>query len=174
MMSAISIPYDTSTTLGKLFRGMDFILIAAVVIIFSFMVGIVSAQVALRYGLNMSIDWADESGRLAFVWVVFLSIPLAAAQGAHIGIDLFVDKFSVNQQRLVKRVTAAVCAALCYAIAWSCVELCRDQWDEKMATLDISVAYFFVAVGIGMLYTAMHLTRIAITEAPTKHVGDAE
>ncbi|MEY3740959.1 MAG: hypothetical protein RLZZ192_1635 [Pseudomonadota bacterium] len=173
-MSAIATPYDTSTSIGKLFRGMDYILIAAVVLIFSFMVGIVSAQVALRYGLNMSIDWADESGRLAFVWVVFLAIPLAAAQGAHIGIDLFVDKFSVNQQRLIRKVTAAVCAALCYAIAWSCVELCKDQWDEKMATLDISVAYFFVAVGIGMLYTGMHLTRIALTDPPSKQVGDAE
>lgn len=130
-MSAIATPYDTSTSIGKLFRGMDYILIAAVVLIFSFMVGIVSAQVALRYGLNMSIDWADESGRLAFVWVVFLAIPLAAAQGAHIGIDLFVDKFSVNQQRLIRKVTAAVCAALCYAIAWSCVELCKDQWDKN-------------------------------------------
>ncbi len=173
-MSAIATLYDTSTSIGKLFRGMDYILIAAVVLIFSFMVGIVSAQVALRYGLNMSIDWADESGRLAFVWVVFLAIPLAAAQGAHIGIDLFVDKFSVNQQRLIRKVTAAVCAALCYAIAWSCVELCKDQWDEKMATLDISVAYFFVAVGIGMLYTGMHLTRIALTDPPSKQVGDAE
>jgi TRAP-type C4-dicarboxylate transport system permease small subunit len=173
-MSAIPIPYDTSSTLGKFFRALDFILIAAVVLIFSFMVGIVSAQVALRYGLNMSIDWADESGRLAFVWVVFLSIPLAASQGAHIGIDLFVDKFSAYQQRVIRKLTAAICAALCYAIAWSCVELCKDQWDEKMATLDISVAYFFVAVGIGMLYTGMHLTRIALTDPPSKHVGDAE
>ncbi len=173
-MNAIQIPYDTSTTLGKVFRGLDFVFIAAVVLIFAFMVGIVSAQVALRYGLNMSIDWADESGRLAFVWVVFLAIPLAVAQGAHIGIDLFVDKFSAKQQRLIKKVTAAVCAALCYAIGWSCVELCKDQWDEKMATLDISVAYFFVAVGIGMFYTGMHLTRIALTDPPSKQVGDAE
>ena len=70
-MNTISMPYDTTTLLGKFFKGIDFVLIAAIVAIFCFMVGIVSAQVALRYGLNMSIDWADESGRLAFVWVVF-------------------------------------------------------------------------------------------------------
>ena len=61
---------------------------------------------------------------------------ITSAQGAHIGIDLFVDKFSAFQQRLIRKLTAAICAALCYAIAWSCVELCKDQWDEKMATLD--------------------------------------
>jgi TRAP-type C4-dicarboxylate transport system permease small subunit len=43
------------------------------------MVAVVSAQVALRYGFNRSIDWADEVGRLAFVWAIFLAIPWACA-----------------------------------------------------------------------------------------------
>jgi hypothetical protein len=43
-----------------------------------------------------------------------------------------------------------------------------------MATLDISVAYFFVPVGVGMLLTALHLTRIALTAPPLKKLGDAE
>ena len=74
MMSAITFSYDTQSLTGKVFRLMDMVFITAVVLIFGYMVLIVSAQVALRYGLNMSIDWADETGRLAFVWVVFLSI----------------------------------------------------------------------------------------------------
>jgi len=43
-----------------------------------------------------------------------------------------------------------------------------------MATVDISVAYFFVAVGIGMLYSGMHFIRIAVTGVPVKSSGDAE
>lgn len=174
MMNSIPASYDTTSVLGKCFRGLDLVLIWAVVLIFIFMVGIVSAQVVMRYGFNVSIDWAEESGRLAFVWVVFLAIPLAASQGAHIGINLFVDKFSPAHQHLIQRVSAALCAALSFAIAWSCIELCRDQWDELMATLDISVAYFFVAVGVGMFCTGLHMARIAITGASTQPTGDAE
>ena len=174
MMNSIPASYDTTSVLGKCFRGLDLVLIWAVVLIFIFMVGIVSAQVVMRYGFNVSIDWAEESGRLAFVWVVFLAIPLAASQGAHIGINLFVDKFSPAHQYLIQRVSAALCAALSFAIAWSCIELCRDQWDELMATIDISVAYFFVAVGVGMLCTGLHMARIAITGASAKLTGDAE
>ena len=174
MMNSIPATYDTTTPLGKCFRGLDLILIWALVLIFIFMVGIVSAQVAMRYGFNVSIDWAEESGRLAFVWVVFLAIPLAASQGAHIGINLFVDKFSPEHQRLTQRVSAALCAALSFAIAWSCIELCKDQWDEQMATIDISVAYFFVAVGLGMLCTGLHMVRITITGEMHKQSGDAE
>lgn len=174
MMNSIPATYDTTTPLGKCFRGLDLILIWAVVLIFIFMVGIVSAQVVMRYGFNVSIDWAEESGRLAFVWVVFLAIPLAASQGAHIGINLFIDKFPPKYQHLIQRVSAALCAALSFAIAWSCVELCKDQWDEKMATIDISVAYFFVAVGLGMLCTGLHMARIAITGDTQQQSGDAE
>jgi len=174
MMSAITFSYDTQSLTGKVFRLMDMVFITAVVLIFGYMVLIVSAQVALRYGLNMSIDWADETGRLAFVWVVFLSIPLAASKGAHIGIDLLVDKLSPVMQHSVRQVSALICGALCLSIAWSCIELCKDQWDEKMATVDISVAYFFVAVGIGMLYSGMHFIRIAVTGVPVKSSGDAE
>jgi TRAP-type C4-dicarboxylate transport system permease small subunit len=173
-MNTISMPYETKTLLGKVFKSIDFVIIAAIVAIFCFMVGVVSAQVALRYGLNMSIDWADESGRLAFVWVVFLAVPIAASHGAHIGIDLFVDKFSTTQQSIIRKLSCVLCATLCYAIAWSCIDLCKDQWDEKMATLDVSVAYFFVPVGLGMLMTALHLTRIALTDPPAKKLGDAE
>ena len=174
MMNSIPASYDTTPILGKCFRGMDLMLIWAVILIFIFMVGIVSAQVVMRYGFNVSIDWAEESGRLAFVWVVFLAIPLATSQGAHIGINLFVDKFSTAHQQLIQRLSAALCAALSYAIAWSCIELCKDQWDEKMATIDISVAYFFVAVGVGMVCTGLHMSRLAITGNTTIQLSQAE
>src|SRR6187200_3297770 len=65
-------------------RALTGVLLAAVAV----MVAVVSAQVALRYGFNRSIDWADEVGRLAFVWAIFLAIPLGVRDGAHIGIDL--------------------------------------------------------------------------------------
>ena len=173
-MNSIPASYDTTRLLGKCFRGLDLILIWAVVCIFIFMVGIVSVQVLMRYSFNVSIDWADESGRLAFVWVVFLAIPLAASQGAHIGINIFVDKFSQDHQLLIHRASAALCATLCFAIAWSCIALCQDQWDELMATIDISVAYFFVAVGIGMLCTGLHMARIFVMGPSAPQLGEAE
>src|SRR5215217_8725994 len=76
------------------------------------MVTVVSAQVALRYGLNRSIDWADEAGRLAFVWSIFLAIPLGVRDGAHIGIDILVDKLPAAGQSALRRAGAAAGAAL--------------------------------------------------------------
>ncbi len=72
------------------------------------MVAVVGAQVALRYGLNSSLDWADEIARLTFVWSIFLAIALGIKTGSHIGIEIVVAKFP-----------AAVRSALARLVAWS-------------------------------------------------------
>ncbi len=146
------------------------VLLAAVAI----MVTVVSAQVALRYGLNRSIDWADEAGRLAFVWSIFLAIPLGVRQGGHIGIDILVDKLPPAWRSALKRAGAVVCAGMMFAIAWAAFGVAREQWDELMATLDWSVGWFIVPVGVGALLSALHLVRIAIVGAPMAPLGGAE
>ena len=90
-------PLRLLAALDRLVTGL---LLAAVTV----MVAVVSAQVLLRYGFNRSIDWADEIGRLAFVWAIFLAIPLGVRDGAHIGID-------ICWSRSCRRAGAAGCGA---------------------------------------------------------------
>jgi TRAP-type transport system small permease protein len=151
-------------------RALTGVLLAAVAV----MVTVVSAQVALRYGLNRSIDWADEIGRLAFVWSIFLAIPLGVRDGAHIGIDLVVDKLPKTGQSLLRRAGAAAGAAMMLAISWAAARTCIEQWDELMSTVDVSVGWFIVPVAIGALFSAFHLLHIVIAGPPEKSVGGAE
>lgn len=151
-------------------QGVTGLLLAAVAV----MVGVVSAQVALRYGFNRSIDWADEIGRLAFVWTIFLAIPLGVRQGAHIGIDIVADKLPAAWRAALKRVAAAISALMMLAIAWAALGVAREQWDELMATVDWSVGWFIVPVGMGALLSALHLLRIVIVGPPAAAVGGAE
>ena len=151
-------------------RALTGVLLAAV----AAMVTVVSAQVALRYGFNRSIDWADEIGRLAFVWTIFLAIPLGVRDGAHIGIDLLVDKLPARGRAALRRAGAAVCALLMFAIAWAAAGVAREQWDELMSTVDLSVAWFIVPVGIGAFFSGLHLLHIVIAGPPAAKIGGAE
>lgn len=151
-------------------RALTAVLIAAVAV----MVTVVASQVALRYGLNRSFDWADEIGRLAFVWSIFLAIPLGVRDGAHIGIDLVVDKLPAAGQSALRRAGAALGAALMLAICWAAVRTCREQWDELMSTVDYSVGWFIVPVAIGALFSAFHLVHQVIAGPPAKKTGGAE
>lgn len=156
--------------LGGLDKLVTGLLLAAVAI----MVAVVSSQVALRYGLNRSIDWADEIGRMAFVWAIFLAIPLGVRDGAHIGIDLLVDKLPPALQLGLRRAGAALCALLMSAIAWASLRVAREQWDELMSTVDLSVGWFILPVGIGALLSALHLVRSAVVGPAARTMGGAE
>lgn len=151
-------------------RALTGVLLAAVAV----MVTVVSAQVALRYGLNRSIDWADEIGRLAFVWSIFLAIPLGVRDGAHIGIDLLADKLPAAGQSVLRRAGAALAAAMMLAIFWAAVRTCLEQWDELMSTVDWSVGWFIVPVAVGALFSAFHLLHVVIAGPRPKVAGGAE
>lgn len=169
-MTAPRAPTWPERVLAGLDRGVTIVLLAAVAV----MVTVVSAQVALRYGLNRSLDWADEVGRLAFVWSIFLAIPLGVRNGSHIGIDILVDKFPPAGQSAMKRAAAIVSAVMMAAIAWAALGVAREQWDELMATVNWSVGWFIVPVGVGALLSALHLVRIAFVGPPAPPLGNAE
>lgn len=175
-MSATVLPavYDTASWPGRALDLLDRAVTGALLVAVTTMVGVVSAQVALRYGLNQSIDWADEISRLAFVWSIFLAIPLGVRQGAHIGIDMVVMKFSPAVQQLLRRVAALISALMMGVIAWAALRVAIEQWDEMMSTLDWSVGWFIVPVGVGAALSALHLVRIAIQGPPDAVVGGAE
>lgn len=170
----LPVVYDTSSLPGRLLDALDRAVTGALLVAVAAMVGAVSAQVLLRYGFNQSIDWADEVSRLAFVWSIFLAIPLGVRQGAHIGIDVVVDKLPPAAQRGLRRAAAALSAAMMAAVAWAALGVAREQWDELMSTLDWSVGWFIVPIGIGAALSAVHLARIAVCGPPPKAVGAAE
>ncbi|HET9822219.1 MAG TPA: TRAP transporter small permease [Burkholderiaceae bacterium] len=175
-MSATVLPvvFDTASWPHRVLDALDRAVTAALLVAVAVMVGVVSAQVALRYGFNRSIDWADEVSRLAFVWSIFLAVPLGVRQGAHIGIDLVVLKFPARVQALLRRAAAIVSGAMMGLIAWAALGVAREQWDELMSTLDWSVGWFIVPVGIGAALSALHLLRIAIEGPPNVAAGSAE
>jgi TRAP-type transport system small permease protein len=158
----------------RLLHAADRLLTGVLLAAVAAMVAVVSAQVALRSGFNRSIDWADEVGRLAFVWAIFLAIPLGVRDGAHIGIDLLVDKLPPAGQAALRRAGAALGTAMMLAICWAAIRTCREQWDELMSTVDLSVGWFIVPVAAGALFSAFHLLHIVIAGPPAKKIGAAE
>ncbi|MEO5698741.1 MAG: TRAP transporter small permease [Burkholderiaceae bacterium] len=170
----LPVVFDTTTWSGRVLDALDRAVLVTLLVTVAAMVGVVSAQVALRYGFNRSFDWADEVARLAFVWSIFLAIPLGVRQGAHIGIDIVVAKLPAAVQAMLRRGAAWLSAAMMAAIAWAAFGVAREQWDELMSVLDWSVAWFIVPVGIGALLSALHLVRIAVQGPPLPAAGSDE
>lgn len=132
------------------------------------MVAVVSAQVVMRYVFNGSFDWADEVSRIAFVWTIFLAIPLGIKDGTHVGIELLVKRFSAGVQRLLARVMAALSALMMTVVFWTSIVVALATWSERLGSIDVTSSVFFFPVILGALHAALHLIHLALVPAVPK------
>ena len=132
------------------------------------MVVVVGAQVALRYGFNSSLDWADEIARLTFVWSIFLAIALGVKTGSHIGIEVLVARLPALLRSGLARLVALTCGGALLLVAWESATVAYDQWDELMGAVNASTGWFLVPLVIGGVHGALHFLWIAI-QGPPKH-----
>lgn len=137
------------------------------------MVAVVGAQVALRYGFNSSIDWADEIVRLSFVWSIFLAIALGIKTGSHIGIEVLVARLPAALRSAVARLVALACAGALGLVAWESLAVARDQWDELMGAVNASTGWFLVPLMIGGVHGALHLLWIVLNGPARGHAAAA-
>ena len=127
------------------------------------MVAVVAAQVALRYLFNNSINWADELARLCFVWSIFIAIPLGLKGGAHIGIEMVAARLPAPLRSAMARAVALLGACLFLLVAWESAVIAWDQWDELMASMQASAAWFIVPLVVAGVHGALHLIWQACT-----------
>ncbi|MES2960510.1 MAG: TRAP transporter small permease [Pseudomonadota bacterium] len=138
----------------------------AIIVMLGVMVAVVSLQVLLRYALNSSFGFADEMSRLSFVWSIFLGIPLGIRLGSHIGMELLSSRLPPRVQDVLARAMAVLAGAMMVLVAWQSAVVAFDQWDELMASMNGSAAWFIVAVGVGCGHSALHLLWIVLTGKP--------
>ena len=126
------------------------------------MVCVVSAQVVMRYIFNGSFDWADEVSRIAFVWTIFLAIPLGIRDGTHVGIELLVKRFPVTLRGMLARVTNGLAALMMMVVFWTSVVVALATWSERLGALNVTSSVFFFPVILGALHASLHLTQMAL------------
>ena len=61
------------------------------------------------------------------------------------------------------RLVAVLGACLLLLVAWEAAVLAWDQWDELMASMPASAAWFIVPVAVAGLHGALHLLWQACT-----------
>jgi TRAP-type transport system small permease protein len=152
----------------RMLDGIDWVAALLVILIMAGMVVVVSTQVFLRYVLNLSLDWAEEISRLLFVWSIFLAIPLGIKRGSHLSIVLLTERLPPGLRTRLFRTMSALAMALMAVVAWQAGVLTRDQWDEPMSTLNISVGLFMLPLVIGAVHSLLHLLASFIDGVPVK------
>jgi TRAP-type C4-dicarboxylate transport system permease small subunit len=142
-----------------------------VIAAFAVMVVVVSCQVLFRYFLNLSLDWADEVGRLTFIWAAFLGVPHGVKAGAHVGIDFVAKLLPPAPLGWLFRASCIANAALMTVVSWQAVVIARETWDQLMPVLDFSTGWFYVAITVSGAHCVMQFLLLAWDHKPVLPAG---
>ncbi len=69
-------------------------------ILLAIMVVLIFTNAAGRYLFSAGFASAEELGRLAFVWLIFLGAILAVRERSHVGVDMLVQRFGPMGKRI--------------------------------------------------------------------------
>ena len=143
-------------------------------------VGIICAQVVLRYGFNRPIVWAEDVATFLFIWATFLGAAVGLKDIRHVKIDTFLDRLPARLASLVHAMlygVILVCCAMVAHYAW-------DVMDTESRSMTISLPinlprHWFYSVPlfaslVSMAATALVLTLAHLHAAATGAAVDAE
>lgn len=126
------------------------------------MMGVVVLDVVLRYAFNMPIAASIELVEAGIVGTVFMALPSASAQGAHISIDYVDALLSERARALLDRVSHLLIALLLAGLSVLLAKrgmVLLERGDVSIA-LHYPTGYLALFMALAIAVTALvHLAR---------------
>ncbi len=126
---------------------------------------IVLVNVFLRYFVKTGLFWSEEVATICFVWSVFLGSAAAYRRGAHIGVDILVNKFPKPIRNTIKLLVNLILIVVNAYILYLSVVFVSLSYVKPTAVLGISSAWvsssLIVSFGLTTIYSIMHFVNCA-------------
>lgn len=106
-------------------------------------------QVITRFVLGHSAVWSEVLARAVIVWGVFLIIGPAIRHGRMIPIDVIRGLFPENRQIWIIRTVSIAVTLFLLILIWFGYKMTLRVVNQQVAMLNVSVAWFYMAIPIG-------------------------
>lgn len=107
---------------------------------------IIFAQVFGRYVLFYSLPWSEEMARYMMVWISALGAAVALRKGAHVGLDILVQRLPSPARMVVELLALLFALALTGVLAWFGFKLASFNMMQQSAAMRLPMGYPYAAV----------------------------
>ncbi|MBQ9419055.1 MAG: TRAP transporter small permease [Synergistaceae bacterium] len=121
----------------------------AVVTLFSIVVIVVSAQVFSRFVMKLSIRWADELSRFAFVWLVYIGGAVTIRDGRNVCFDLLLDSRKGKSWKIMFTLVSLVSMLFLILMTYFGVLVCQTELTESSPIMHWPMAVVCLAIPLG-------------------------
>jgi TRAP-type C4-dicarboxylate transport system permease small subunit len=122
--------------------------------------GLVVAGVVLRYAFNDPLTWAEELIVGLFTWMVFVGASAALRSQMHIRIDVLARVCAHPKLAWLNLLTLGLGLAVIGVALWACAQQVMQEAAVMTPMLDVSKAWFVMAMPVGLAGMALHALRL--------------
>lgn len=108
-----------------------------------------------RFVLNQSLSWSEEFQKFSHIWLIFFTIPVGYNRGSHIGMNMLVEKFPENIQKLIMLITDVLWLGLAAAIVTYTNVIMRVARRQTSPGLGIRMDMVYLGLMLGGIYLAI-------------------
>lgn len=113
-------------------------------------------QVFYRYFLNISLEWPFELSIYAYIWTLYLGAAWGVREGHHVKFNIFYDKFSVKNQKIINIILDTITTIVFIVIFKPIWGYLLFIYRIKTAALKIPWTFVFMVFPIFLSLTIIH------------------
>jgi C4-dicarboxylate transporter DctQ subunit len=145
------------TTIKRIYRIIDLVRQVAIVLLFAFIVVSMGFEIVMR-----NLDWTNEMLRYLNIWVIFLGASLAVKHSEHLQITFLFDRILGPKKAVGQKVRIGAVIAFLAVIAFAGVMKTISVAHSQPQSLDISMAWFYLAIPVGCVLMMMDYLLILV------------
>jgi len=143
--------------MNRISNGLNEVVKYLAAVLLASMTIIVFLQVLFRYVLNHPLDWSEELGSFAFVWMSLLGASIGLKRKEHPRLDLVVNHFSPNAQRVIAGLYNVAILFLLFVLFLYGAKLTVSMKSQLTAALQYSVSFVYSVLPISAAIMFFHL-----------------
>ena len=146
------------------------LVLACVTLVASIVLATVNA--ICRYTLSHVIPGADAWIALFFAYNVYVGSAAAFKHGAHYGVDVFVDRLSPKNKKIVQALVDVIVLVVMCLCFWLSIQLTLKAGNKRFEGLGMSYVIYDMSAVIGFGYSIIYALEFLI--ADVKKMGKKE
>jgi TRAP-type C4-dicarboxylate transport system permease small subunit len=128
---------------------------AIIALLFTAIVVVGAMQVFNRYVLNVSLSWSEEFQKFAFIWLVFIAIPVAYNRSAHLRVETFFDLMPGKLQFVLRWVFDLLWIGFGVSLVMFTWRLMQVTKYQSSPGLGISMSIVYAGMVVGGAYLVL-------------------
>lgn len=128
----------------------------ALILLLAAMAVIIFTNVAMRYLLNESIEWAEEVARHMMIWLTFVGAGPVLRYGGHIAVENMQDASSPRLAAAMRVVVATLLFVFFGFMVWYGWLYMQRTMFQLTAATQIPFAYIYAAMPVGGVLLIVH------------------